>query len=511
MLLLLGILKRNNRYYMNVINTEKKSEIDDYQFINPYVLSSCVNINVQHYLSNKQNPKEYLRGEFDVTDLIVDDNKLRKRVNDYQIISIYYDEENKPCLYKAVDRAGNISIHDISEFEYTKRNSILGDDLNKLPSFVEHKSLSEAYDYLKENKLDESKIGDMPVGLVKHYLIGTKGFKEGYHIVTEVNHGVPMDVHEYMLFNGSATLKLIEYVPKEKGVYLTKQDDLTNSYPKERTLDFLPGSIVLLGSKRLVSRFCKFGINTEFSLYNSNTTELSIPYDEGYLALFDKYKKSKGTYEGWRLDSKCNISEDIYKNILPNEIFKLPNYFYRDMKRLPFTYNKSYKLEKENDYIKMWMYTVSLLVFWQYYNDDFKKKLKPIILDYQNMYQLALNNLVRDIGPRDTLVVMKWMREHLKSVMVKAFKCDATVIDENESLFTFSQNEYSLPESLRVYSEETIDNYGGVDKLMNDFNAANSVRKNLIINELEKNEKDLCTLDESKDINKEHSLKRSNN
>lgn len=496
MLLLLGILKRNNKYYMNVVNTDKACEIDGYQFINPYILNSCVNVKVQHYLSNKQDPKEYLRGEFDITNLIVDDNKLRNRINDYQIISIYYDEENKPCLYKSIDRAGNISMHDIAEFEYTKRSSVFGDDFANLPSFIERKSLQDAYDYLKINKLDEDMIEDIPVGLARHYLMGVKGFKEGYHTITEVNHGVPLAIHEYMLYNGTATLKLIEYVSKDKNVFLTKQDYFSNPFPKERTVGFLPSPIILLGSKRLIPRFFNTTVNTEYSFYSSKAIKTNIPFSKNILNIYDKHVNTKDVHTAWKVDDDNNIPNDIYKNILPNEIFKMPSRFCRDMKNLPFSVQHSYRLEEENTNITRWMYTVALFICWQYYSSDYKNKLRPIIKDYQMMYKNSLNNLVRDIGPRDTLTVMKWFKDHLQVEMKNILNSDLSVIEDNSCLFSFYQNEFELPEVLRVYSEDTINNYGGVDKLKEDFDTNSTDRKAFIIKTLEKLEMNLQDKDD---------------
>lgn len=250
MILLLGILRRNNKYYMNVINTEKESTIDDYQFINQFILNNCENIRISKFLSARQNPIEYLRGDFDVSRLIVDDSRLRDRIKEFQIIAVYYNEQNEPIIYKSIDRAGNISMHDISEFEYTQNSSILGFDIFNLPKFVERKPLSEAKEYLREY-IENQDITDIPVRLLKTCLINEKNFQEGYHTVTKINNGNEYDIHEYMLFNGITTIKLVEYVSKDKKVFMTKQDEISDPYPKERTAGFLSGPIIMLGSKEL--------------------------------------------------------------------------------------------------------------------------------------------------------------------------------------------------------------------------------------------------------------------
>lgn len=486
MLLLLGILKRNNKYFMNVVNTDKEINDDGYEFINPYILNKCDNVSVQRFLSNKQNPKEYLRGEFDVANLIVDDQKLVKRVNDYQIITIYHDNNNVPCMYASIDRAGNLSLHDISEFYYTKYSSILGDNITKLPSFVEHKNVVDAYRYFDNKEFD---IMNMPVGLAQYYLMATRNFSLGSHTITKVNHGIPLDIHEYMLFNGTATIKLVEYVTKDKKVFLTKQDDIANPYPKERTTSFLSGPLVLLGSVRLMPRFCKMGTNTEFAFYNKNVVKLSMNFDKDIFEQYDRYYKSKDVHTAWKLDFNNNISKDIYRNILPNQLFKFPERFYRDMKNLPFNSGRSYRLEEENSDVETWIYTVALLMSLPYYTDEFKKRLVPILKNYQEMYKCALDNLLASIGPRDTFVVMKWMKEHLKIEMKDILGSDLSLVDQYDCLFTFKQNDFDLPEALKVYKEETILKYGGVDKLRSDFETPVNDLKTYIINTLEKLEK----------------------
>lgn len=492
MLLLLGILKRNHKYYMNVVDTDKETTGDDYRYVNAYALSKCANVSYQSFLSHKVDPRDYLKGEFDVSCLFVDENKLKDRINDFQIVSVYYDEENKPCLYKAIDRAGNISMHDVSELDYTK-NSLFGTDINNLPSFVEHKTLDDAYSYFRSHKLDETKIANMPVGLAKHYLIGTRGFKEGYHTVTEVNHDIPLTIHEYMIFKGSATIKLVEYIPNDKTIFLTKQDYFSNPYPKERTVGFASNRLILLGSRRLMTRFCRIGTSTDFAFYNHKAVKLSVPLDQNSLVNYDKYIKSFGVYNKWGLEFSKNLTSDIYANILPEGLYNLPSRFYRDIRSMPFSLNRSYRLEEENANVETWIHTVALFISWQYYSSDFKKRIQPIIDNYQEIYQSALNNLVKDIGPRDTLLVMKWMKDNLGKAMNNILNSDISTIDENNCLFSFYQNNYDLPDNLKVYSEDAILNYGGLEKLKEDYDTSNEARRIFIINTLERIEKSLVS------------------
>lgn len=151
MLLLVGIINKNKKYYMNVVNTESPSTIDNYQLINTFILNNCDNVSSSNFISSKQNPLEYIRGDFDLSRLIINADNLRYRYKDFQITTVYYDKNNKPVLYKSIDRSGNIRIHDISEFEYTKNGSILGDNIDKLPNFVENKPVEDAYEFLKNN------------------------------------------------------------------------------------------------------------------------------------------------------------------------------------------------------------------------------------------------------------------------------------------------------------------------------------------------------------------------
>lgn len=489
MILLLGILKRNNRYYMNVVNTDKPSSLDEYQLVNQFILNNCVNVKAANFLSSKQNPLDYLRGDFDVSRLVVDDTTLKKRIRDYQILTVYHNEKNEIVMYEAIDRAGNISIHDISEFEYTKYSSILGYDIDNLPNFVEHKKVDDVTNKLEET-INNNGLDDIPVSLLKEYLILKKGFKEGYHTVTRVNNGIDFDIHEYLLFNGIGTIKLIEYVSKDKRIFMTKQDELSNPYPKERTASFLTSPVILLGGKRALAKFCKFGINTDFELFNSKAVKMSIPFCNDTLALYDKYIKSKEILYTWQTNFINNLSLDIYKNILPNEIYKLPALFYREMRSLPYSYRNSNNFLSDKDAINIWMYTVALFICWQFYTSEFKKSLMPLMKDYKNMYHIALNNLVKEIGPKDALRVMKWTKDHMVKRLDSILDSDSSCITDIESLFTFYQNEYDLPENLRIYKEETILEYGGVDKLLSDFESSNSQRKLFIINTLEKLEKD---------------------
>lgn len=491
MLLLLGILKRNKNYYMHVFDTENVSSVDNYQFINNYTLNNCANVWTSGFLSSTQNPNEYLKGEFDVSKLITDEQKLKEKIKTFQIVGVYYNDFNEPILYKSIDRAGNISIHDISEFEYVKYLCIYGSDLNNLPKFVLKYNIKNAYEDLA-SYVNRKDIRDLPIGLLKQYLIGVLNFKEGYHVVTKCGYEPKHDIHEYMLFNGASTIKLIEYVYDNKRVFTTKQDELSNPYPKERTAGYATSPLIMIGSKQVLSRFCKFNVSTDFSFYNKKNVKLSIPFSKECLNLYSRYKKSKCILSTWQFDFFDNISTDIYRNILPDEIYKLPQVFYRDMKSKIYGPNTISTFLQENDAIDIWIYTVSLFACWDIYSSQLKKSLKPIMENYKEMYENALTRLVKEVGPRATLIIMKWAKLNLKKRLEDIIG-SASVIDILDCLFTFHQNTYELPEELRIYQEDTITEYGGEDLLKKDYDDPNVLKKAFIMNKLDKIEKEICT------------------
>lgn len=53
MLLLVGIINKNQKYYMNVVNTENPSTIDNYQLINTFILNNCDNVSSGNFISSK--------------------------------------------------------------------------------------------------------------------------------------------------------------------------------------------------------------------------------------------------------------------------------------------------------------------------------------------------------------------------------------------------------------------------------------------------------------------------
>ena len=204
------------------------------------------------------------------------------------------------------------------------------------------------------------------------------------------------------------------------------------------------------------------------------------------LPLYDKFVKSKDVLYSWYLNYSNNLSSDIYNNVLPNELFKLPAVFFRTMRNLPASYKKSYKLQQENDSVETWMHTVALLICWQFFQTELKRKMKPLIDSYEEIYAEALRNIVEDIGPKDTLTVMEWTKENLKGALKKLLADKDISIDDYSCLFSFYQNEFDLPDELRIFSEEAIESYGGVEKLKSDYENQGVLKKQYILDLLDK-------------------------
>ena len=490
MILLINVYKKNKHYYMSTVDTNCIGELTT-RLVNAYNLGECSNIRVQRFISSKQNPVEYLRGDFAVSRLIVENSSFQEKANDFQVVTVYH-QDDKPCLYLTVDRMGKFSLHDVSELDYAK-NSIFGSRIDSLPSFVEHKSVTCAYEYLQ--MLDVEKIKDMPVGLFKQYLLYVKGFEEGYHTITKINNGVACSIHEHLLFKGSATIRLVEYIPENKKTYLTKQDFIANPYPLERTVGSFINSIDLVTSANLPLRIL-FKEGIAISSYDTKSLHISLPVSSYGLKKVESFCNSKQLYEGWHLDHKTNMPKETYANILPHEFFELPKRFYFNMRNKLFPNLFSSNLRKESEVIDMWFHTIAFYSCWTFYSHSFKKKLRFIMKGYSNMYTCALANLIQNLGPRDALYIMKWTEEHLAQTLkrVTGLTPSGDIITYDgaidPSFFTFAQNSYDLPEILKVYSTETIDQYG-LENLKNELSGLNTDKQRVIINRLEEIEKSI--------------------
>ncbi len=488
MILLLSLYKKKREYYMDLVDTEQNPVHVHSQLVNLHLLKECHNIHVHNYKHSRQNPLEYIKSNFDVSKLIIKEEEKNDRERDFQIISIYYDD-NTPCLYRSIDRTGKISIHDISELEYA-RNSLYGQDIRSLPLWVEHKPIKCAYQYLKE--LESVKLEELPCRLFKQYLQKVRGFEESFNTVTEINNGTLLEIHEQMLNFGSAMIKLVECIPKDKKTYLTKQDALVSPYPKERTVDFLTTTITLVASHHLLTSNHAKENDIKFGPFNKKAFVMTFPLSFQGLDLLETFNKGKTMYRGFHLNSKGQIPKEIYAYLLPNELFKMPNHFYHEMKNKPF--NTNAQLKRESEWINQWMYAIALYYSWQYYTFPFKQKMRNVFKVLPEVIQDALTNLVYHLGPKDALYIMKWTKKHIMEVLESIVSLDSQkekVLIEEDLLFTFYQNDFDLPECLRVYSEETVNQYGGEEKLKEDYMNSTHTKQMSIINALESIEKEV--------------------
>lgn len=188
-----NLFSENSPYEMCTLDTDDISKMNsvynNWKDVNLDELKECVNIQVDDskFRSSLQDPSEYIKASYDIKRLI--GMELNQR--DYQVTNVYYDENGTPQLYRTVNSSGIIAMHDISEFSYSKRNSVLGNEIEKLPEFVKKEPLIAAYNWWKEKDKKRKESGnklfpgqfdtyeDMPVKLLYHYLIGVKGFKVG--------------------------------------------------------------------------------------------------------------------------------------------------------------------------------------------------------------------------------------------------------------------------------------------------------------------------------------------
>lgn len=152
MKILIGLPKGfedNEPYRMCIVETDEvKEEIQpSWEDLDINKLNECVNIHIsaEKFKNNIQDPKEYITADFDIKKLI----GWGINQKDFQITNVYYDESNQPQLYRIVSSEGYISMHDISELEYRKKSSILGETWEDLPTFVKKEPLISAYEWWK--------------------------------------------------------------------------------------------------------------------------------------------------------------------------------------------------------------------------------------------------------------------------------------------------------------------------------------------------------------------------
>ena len=485
---LVGIAKNSRKedsYVMHIVDTSiYKDPLDfssDWEEIDINELNECVNIrvNVNDFKDNKQDPKEYLTADFDINKLI----GSNRNKNDFQITNVYYDEYNEPQLYRVVTESGYIYMQDVSELWYRHKQSIYGDKIEELPSFVKKEPLEKAYEWWKEkdnfakNCKHEFLSGkfepyeNMPVKILYHFLTGVKGFKVGFHTITEINDERRGElVHEYFLFKGTANVKLTEIVPKEKDIldryqgynsYGKEQDP----YPDKRKLAWKGGTMSFISTKKNYS-------GLELKYYPDS---LGMDMRQRVFTTYDKLKTSGYISEDWKLNEFGDLFGMTNYNILPNELSLLSARLQSEKENTLYGHAMSATHGHFSTFnTDSWFKVLAIPFALQYYSKEFREAIKPIMDNYQDWYYRNLGKLIDNIGAKDAYETMQWAKETIKRVMSDISfvkndgsikKSDIKIVDEMDMLFSFKRNNYPLPNWLQIYGKETIDALGGVELL----------------------------------------------
>lgn len=470
------------------INGEKFESIE-WEKVDIQKLAECSNIEVDqdNFRSSLQAPKEYLKADFDLLKSI----GWQRGEKSFFVTDIYYDEDNHPQLYRTVNSNGYISMHDISEFEYRKFDSILGKDLEQLPKFVRKSSLEDAYEWWR--KRDEAAKNskseffssafevyeDTPVKLLYHYLTGVKGFKEGYHTVTEMeeNHSSEF-LHEYMLFKDTANIKLSESIPKDNdihilhtyGGYLGRDED---PYPNNRKLRYYGAEMSMICSKENFPEFDLYNDPTSSRSYDAEGIGITLSYRNGLISAYNQIESAGCIQENWRLGQHGDIFGMTVHTLLPEELSLLGARLQSEKEGVVYghvsTHGQFSTLNTDS-----WIRSVALALSTKYYSEDLKNKITPILDSYLSYYNHGLDQLIDSLGSTDAYYTMQWTKDNSKEVLKRISKVmpdgnleksDIGFVDEIKELFTFARNDYDLPDWLRIYEPEVIKGLGGVDLL----------------------------------------------
>lgn len=480
----------NRPYKMHIVDIEEITEgiyYKENETLDINKLKECVNITVNenNFKNDIQNPKEYIEANFDIGRLI----GFGKKAEDFHITNVYYDEDNKPQLYRVVDSHGIISIHDISEFEYRKKSSLLGSDLDNLPSFVKKEPISKAYEWWKlrdEASKQNEKRGnfghfeaeeDMSVKVLYHYLTGARGFKVGYHTITEIEKTSEIQ-HEYMLFKDMASIKLVESIPKEKemdNLSLNDKYDVfgfkKEPYPSKRQLKYHGASMTVSCNRENYPTFDFFN-GPSFQCSSQDRVDVDIKYQDGLMSVYNKLEDAGCIEKVFKLDN----FRMFINNLLPEEIVSLSKSLQKekdDNKNHGFAFPTGGHFSTLNT--RDWINVIGLAVSMQYFSSELLELIEPIHQQYKNLYLLKLGELIENIGAYDALEVMKWTKENIANVLENIslvnkngaiVKNDTSIMDQIDNLFSFKRNNSPLPEWLQIYSPETIESMGGVDLLI---------------------------------------------
>lgn len=484
----------NDPYRMGIVETDEiKGELQfaKWEDLDINKLSECSNINVsiENFKNNMQNPNEYINADFDIERLI----DWGRNRGDFQITNVYYDEYNQPQLYRVVNSKGEISIHDISELEYRRRSSVLGKTLEELPSFVKKEPLSNAYEWWKAKdeagKVSENRFlsgqfrtySSMPVKLLYHYLIGVKGFNVGYHTATEIAKDYSSEIqYEYMLFKDTANIKLRESVPKETnthsylfGGYGTLNEE-KDPYPFQRTIGYSGATMSMICTRENYPTLDNRELSSQAS-YDKDGIEIEIDCRNGFLSTYDKLEESGCISKDWRLSEHNTLFGMTEYALLPEELSLLGTRLQSEKEGAEYNHIMTASHGHWSTFnTNEWIRTIELVLSTQFYSPELRNKITPILQNYSVLYSSELRKLIENMGAKDAFEVMKWTEENSKKVLkdISVVKKDGTLqesivsmVDQMHNLFTYKRNNYPLPDWLQIYSPETIQALGGVELL----------------------------------------------
>lgn len=476
-----GIKSENVPYQMFIVDVDSiEPTRQEWEVVTPNGLASCSNIrvNLGNYKGITQNPIEYLEAEFDLNKLI----DISANQNEFQIINVYKDEIGEPVLYRTVNSLGEVEIHHISELAYKKMYSVYGENLEALPSYVKTTTLKDAYDWW--TKKDKVKINrratrfvyenfdtheDMPVQLLYHYLTGVKGFKLGYHTITDINerYSPSSKLHEYLLLNGTANIKLKESIPtieqeiEEVAIFGNK-----DPYPDTRKLGYYGATMSLICNRKNYPAFDYYSKPTSEANYDKDGIEVTIDLTDGNMAVYNKCEEAHCISDVWRIGENNNFFGVTLSNLLTDKLGELSKKFQNEKERVEFGHWSS---ANTNDWFQVMAFALST----QFYTKELRNKLTEILNNFQYLFSSKLAEMIDKISAKDSLETMKWAEENVEKIMqnISYMKEDESIqisnvtIEQMKNLFTFKRNTFDLPDWLQIYSPDTIEKLGGVDYL----------------------------------------------
>lgn len=510
-------------YKMFVVDTDELGEQD--KKIVPLdinVLKECSNVkvNLDNFKSNDQDPSEYIEGiGFDI-------DKIKRSGNDsFTITNVYYDEFNEPQLYRTVYSNGYVSMHDISEFEYCKRSCINAKALAELPEYVKKEPLTHAYEYWKE----KDEIGknqpmkffsgqfdtyeSMPVKLLYHYLIGVKGFKVGFETKT-VREDKQDILCEYLLFNGTANIKLTESIPMKKNSFSYSFGyDFgydRDPYPSERTLKYYGGSMSIICDREKFPVFDRLGGSR--TGYGENLIEVDYDVRNRMMSFYNKIEEAGCIVNDFCLDENHRFSLWTLSHLMPEEFSLLGTRLQTEKENSHYGHVGTMSHGHWSSFnTSSWMSVMSLYFAASGYSPELKEKMVPVFENYFDLFYKELGEMIEELGPRDALEAMQWSKETIKKLMDdityqkqdgSTFKLNKDEVDEADLLFYFRRNSYDLPDYARIYSKKVIDALGG-ENLLKDLikNRGEEMAKKVIVELAEGLEKEIAFENRGKRIN----------